>query len=398
MGQNKKMPKYKPYNKKLSWKPPARKSLFKKALHGLVGLSCLGLVGAGIGNWLLLRWSQGPALSSLSQRASSPQAPAIVSQSGGSIEPKTQTEPVIFKYERGTSLIELSESLARHGLIDHALFFYSWVRLHAPYEKFQAGTYQISPDQSPAEIAEKFQKGAIYNPLALEYTIPEGFTEEKVLRRLEALQVGTYEELKQVIQDETFLKELGISSLSAEGYLYPATYKFFRKMPTPKEALAAPIKKFFASLPENYEENVNRMGLSLQDSITFASLIEMEITLAEEMPMASEVIWRRMKQGIPLGIDASIIYGVENYDGDLKWRHLKDKANKYNTRVHKGLPPGPIGSPSVAALKAVISPTNEGHLYYVLNPEDRKRHHFSKTLAEHNKYVRKLVKSRVHQK
>lgn len=94
---------------------------------------------------------------------------------------------------------------------------------------------------------------------------------------------------------------------------------------------------------------------------------------------------------MPLGIDAAIIYGIKGWDGDLKTAHLRDRKNLYNLRLHRGLPPGPICSPSKAALQAVLSPASDGYYYYVLLPGNGSRHHFSKTLKEHNFFVKKLV-------
>ena len=108
------------------------------------------------------------------------------------------------------------------------------------------------------------------------------------------------------------------------------------------------------------------------------------------MNKISEVIWNRIKKGEPLGIDAALIYGIKNYQGDIKWKHLRDKKNKYNTRIHKGLPPGPIGAVSKVSLEAVLNPTAEGYYYYVLKAGTT-RHNFSKSLAEHNKFVKLLL-------
>ena len=87
----------------------------------------------------------------------------------------------------------------------------------------------------------------------------------------------------------------------------------------------------------------------------------------------------------------ALIYGIPDYAGDLKWAHLSDASNPYNGRIHKGLPPTPIGSPSAASLEAVLSPSNYGYYYYVLMPGGGGRHHFSKSLKEHNEHVRRLV-------
>ncbi|RME58186.1 MAG: endolytic transglycosylase MltG [Candidatus Dadabacteria bacterium] len=154
------------------------------------------------------------------------------------------------------------------------------------------------------------------------------------------------------------------------------------------------VHTFWKKIPKDYKERAEKVGLTLHKAVIVASLIELETPLNDEKPLVAEVILNRLRKGVPLAIDASIIYGLgDDFKGDLKWRHLRDKRNPYNTRVYKGLPPGPICSPSLSSLLAAVSPSNKGYLYYVLDPE-KGRHHFSKTLKEHNKYVRKLLKYR----
>ncbi len=145
---------------------------------------------------------------------------------------------------------------------------------------------------------------------------------------------------------------------------------------------------FWRELPPSYEENCKAKGLILYQCVTFASLIELETKFDDERSMISEVIWRRLKAREPLGIDAALIYGIPNYDGDIKWVHLRDRKNKYNTRIFAGLPPSPIGSPSRDSLAAVLTPTNFGYRYYVLDIQIGERHHFSKSPSEHQKICR----------
>ena len=183
---------------------------------------------------------------------------------------------------------------------------------------------------------------------------------------------------------------MNVPSSSLEGYLYPATYRF-SKIPTAQQAFEEAVSTFWKRLPESYAEQVATRGLTLNEAVTFASLIEMETPHDDERQYVSEVIWNRLKRNIALAIDASIIYGIEDFNGNLSRSHLEDKSNKYNTRVHRGLPPSPICSPSAASLKAVLEPSDEGYYYYVLDLESGSRHRFSKTLKEHNRYVKKLV-------
>ncbi|NRA65077.1 MAG: endolytic transglycosylase MltG [Pseudobacteriovorax sp.] len=291
----------------------------------------------------------------------------------------------IIHFPSGTRLDELSGTLSASGLIDDPLLFNLWVRQQKTYGQYQAGVYRFSGAITPKIIQDKIISGVSYNPIVLQFVIPEGFTLEQTLRRLVANNVGDYDELYKLSRDKAFLKSLNVKSPTLEGYLYPATYSFTAREPA-KAVLKKMVNTFWENLPKDYEKNVKKKGLSLHEAITFASLIEKETQHDDERSLVSEVIWSRLKNREPIAIDAAIIYGIEDYDGDIKWKHLRDKSNPYNTRVHKGLPPGPIGAVSAASLEAILTPTNFGYYYYVVIGGTN-RHHFSKTLKEHNKHV-----------
>lgn len=309
-------------------------------------------------------------------------------------QPRSIETPIELEIPRGSSSEVIAELLEQRSLISHRFLFKVWLRAFGHPERYQAGLYQFVDQVSPEQIDEFLRNGRVYSPVVLQFVIPEGFTLQQVLRRLEANGVGTYEELSTLAHDRKFLDDLNISNeaKSLEGYLYPATYSFIRKR-TAREVLAHMVETFWQKLPDGYIEGLKKKRLSLHKAVTFASLIEMETLHDDERPKIAEVIWSRLRNGEPLAIDAALIYGIKDYQGDIKWKHLKDRKNPYNTRVHKGLPPGPIGSVSQNSLAAVLSPTDEGFYYYVLKYNSGGRHHFSKTLKEHNQHVRRLVEA-----
>ena len=295
-------------------------------------------------------------------------------------------------FPKGTSLEGLSGRLESLGLVDSSLSYQLWVRLFGEYHRFQAGTYQFSGSVSPYGLSKKIMAGRVYRQVAVQYTIPEGFTLKKIIDRLVAQNLGSRAVFEALLSDSTFRRNLGIRGPSFEGFIYPATYKFYKR-PSPREVLSKMVETFFEKIPKDLEQKYREKGLSLREGVTFASLIELETQIESEKPMVAEVIWSRLKKKEPLGIDASLIYGIKDFDGDLTWAHLRDKKNPYNTRIHKGLPPGPIGSPALSSMLAILSPTNEGYYYYVLIGNGEKRHHFSKTLSEHNRHVKLLLKA-----
>ena len=290
------------------------------------------------------------------------------------------------------SLHSLSERLARDQFINHSFLFKVFVRLKYDYKSFQAGRYLFLAEDTPEMLAEKMLKGDTYNEVVLKITLPEGFSLSQVIERLRD---NGYDqtELERLSQDQDFLTELNLSSSSLEGYLYPSTYIFYNQKPSEKEIYTEMVKKFFSELSENYLKRLEVLGLSLEESVIIASLIEKETSLEEEKPLISEVIFNRLKMGMTLGIDASVSYGIKDFNGNLTHKDLRNNENLYNTRVHKGLPPSSICNPSKTSLEAVIKPSQEGYLYYVLKPgASQKSHQFSKSLSEHNKHVKNLLK------
>lgn len=302
------------------------------------------------------------------------------------------SEIIDVELRKGETLSHFSSELESSGVIESKLLFRIWVKLFSDYSRFQAGKYRFEDKISPAQVVDTVLRGETYTPVEFIITIPEGFTVQKVIDRAVQQGLGEQEELARLVSDKMFLKELSIPGNSLEGFLYPATYPF-STLPTPKEFFERLVATFWDRLPVNYVEAIQEKGLSLLEAVTMASLIELETSHRDERFLVAEVIWNRLERGMPLGIDAAVIYGIKGYEGDIRRVHLEDATNPYNTRIHKGLPPGPICSPSTESLEAVLNPTKEGYLYYVLDAEKlaERRHSFSKTLKRHNARVRKLL-------
>ncbi len=297
-----------------------------------------------------------------------------------------------FEFKKGTSLRELAHSLAEDGLVSSAFLYRMHVRFLDDFRKFQAGTYQFDSEAvTPKSLSEKLIKGEVYQPVIVQFSIPEGFQLKQIAARMQAHGLGTIEEILQLSHDPKFLAVLKVPSISLEGFIYPSTYSFYKKI-SAKDFFTISVKKFFESLPRDYESQIQLKKLNLLQAVTFASLIEMETKFIDEKSLVSEVIWRRLNRGDALGIDAAVIYGIVNYAGKIHTRDLKNLKNIYNTRLHKGLPPTPIGSVSISSLEAVLRPSDLGYYYYVLKPQSEGHHQFSKTLREHNDGVRVLTR------
>jgi len=133
------------------------------------------------------------------------------------------------------------------------------------------------------------------------------------------------------------------------------------------------------------------VGLDLHNVLTLASIVEKETGLARERPLIARVFLNRLRKGMKLQTDPTVIYGIEDFDGNLTRRHLREYT-PYNTYVIRGLPPGPIGNPGRAAIQAVMEPAR-GSYYYFVSKNDGS-HYFSRSLSEHNRAVNKYQKRR----
>lgn len=298
----------------------------------------------------------------------------------------------IIELKRGEGPRSLSDELYEKGVISNPALFYYWLRYRGGFSKFQSGHYAFSGSITPTLVRDKLMRGEVYRPIALSFTIPEGFTMRQLIERLAAKGLGTTGEISALLHSKNLLDEYQIEGPHAEGFLYPATYNF-ETLPNLSTVVHRILKTFFDNLPTNYETSLRSSGLTLYQAVTFASLIELETMQESEKPLVAEVIWKRLKNKEALGIDAAIIYGIKNYSGDITWEHLRDTKNPYNTRIHRGLPPTPIGSPSVSSLQAVLQPSNLGYYYYMLDASDHSRHVFSKTQTEHNRNVKRYLDS-----
>ncbi len=297
---------------------------------------------------------------------------------------ETPTDPesnatTVFRVETGESLRGVSAKLEEQGLIRHAEAF----RTYGRYRKLplQAGEFELSGSMSPRRILEVLAFG---KPILYRLSFAEGLTMREVAQAVNATGLTTAERFLEACRDRDYLLSKGISATDAEGYLFPETY-FFARIPdqNPYPILDALLERFRASvadLPQAGDpEALHRM-------VILASLVEKETAIPAERPAVAGVYANRLRLGMLLQCDPTIIYGLgENFDGNLRRSHLQDASNPYNTYVHPGLPPGPICSPGKASLQAASSPEEHEFLYFVARPDGS--HQFSRTLREHTNAV-----------
>ena len=193
---------------------------------------------------------------------------------------------------------------------------------------------------------------------------------------------------KEFYTDFAFLKESDIKNL--EGFLYPDTY-YFDKESTEKEVLSAMLKRFEQVYNDKFKEKQKEMGLTLQQVVNLASIIEKEAVVNEDRPMIASVFYNRLKIGMPLQSDATLQYAFDKRKERVMYKDLKVDS-PYNSYLNKGLPPTPICSPGVKSIEAALYPSNTDYLYFVATVGGK--NNYSKTYKEHLKHVESYKQER----
>ncbi|MGD2124770.1 MAG: endolytic transglycosylase MltG [Desulfobacteraceae bacterium] len=285
----------------------------------------------------------------------------------------------VFVVKEGLSLKEVAAELERDHLIRSKALFMFWTRLMGYSRQIKAGEYALAPHMSPMEILEKLRRGII---ITHPVTVPEGFTATQIADLLAEKGLVEKEAFLSLTKDSNILGKHGISGPSLEGYLYPDTYQFGRGISA--SAIIDVMVGHFWQVVGPYREKAEAIGMKMKEVVVLASIVEKETGRPEERPTIASVFLNRLKRGMRLESDPTVIYGLKNFNGNLRKRDL-GKRTPYNTYMIRGLPPGPIANPGLESIKAVIYPAKTKYLYFVSKNDGS--HHFSKTLSEHNRAV-----------
>jgi UPF0755 protein len=297
------------------------------------------------------------------------------------------SEPVAVTVPRGASTLEVANRLQKAGLIRNARLFAAYARLRGDGGSIKAGEYRIAPSLSAAQVLDRLKQGGPDNEFVT-VTIPEGFTLKQIAERMKE---------KGVIQDsEAFLKiaktgegltaPFDFPKAGLEGYLYPDTYRFKPNTDTLKAAQVL-LDGFTNTFYDKRRREIDQSGHSLHELVTIASLIEREAEVDGDRPRIAGVIENRLKKGMRLEIDATVIYALGRHVTRVLYRDLRIDS-PYNTYRNKGLPPGPIAAPGLASLEAALKPESHDYLFYVARPDGS--HAFARTMAEHSRNVARM--------
>ena len=301
--------------------------------------------------------------------------------------PETEESAVIVEIPKGVSTRQIAALLAEKKLIHDDIRFLLLARLIGKHARLQAGEFKLRTGQRPRDLIEELSRA---RPVAHVVTIPEGMRIEQVAEIFSKGGWGDEERFVAAANDATLIEKYKIDPAdSLEGYLFPDTYHLVKSGGNENDLIEMMVKRALEVWDK--VSAGKQSSLSRQEIFTLASIIEKESARDAERPIIAAVFHNRLKKKMRLQSDPTVIYGIEDFDGDLTRTHLKT-PNPYNTYTIPGLPPGPICSPGEKSIEAALNPAPVDYLYFV--SKNNGTHQFSKTLREHNRAVRKYQKRR----
>lgn len=284
--------------------------------------------------------------------------------------------------DKGMPARKLAERLADAGVIRYAWLFLAVRALH-PSARVQAGEYEFHGPESVWRVFDRVRRGDVYY---FELTVPEGSNIFDIAALLNQAGLVPAAEFLASAADPRMVRDLDPAAPSLEGYLFPSTYRI-NHVTTAEEL----CRQMTAEFRRHWKQLVSgAKDADPHTMVTLASMVEKETAAPDERPLIASVFFNRLQKQMRLECDPTTIYAAEleqRYRGAI---HRSDLAsqNLYNTYQHTGLPPGPIANPGVESLKAVLHPAETDYLFFVAKPGGSGEHHFSATLAQHEKAVK----------
>jgi UPF0755 protein len=304
-------------------------------------------------------------------------------------QPAAATAAVRLQVAPGSSLRGVLLSLQQQGALRHARLVELYLRLHGPTPRLQSGNYDVPPHSTAREVLDQLVSGRV----VLEaLTVVEGWTFDQLRAALDANPAVAHQWRE--LSSQQLMAALGHPDQPAEGRFFPDTYRFAAGT-SDRRILERAYERMQSELTLAWNNRAPELPLASADqALVLASIVEKETGREDERPQVAAVFVNRLRQGMRLQSDPTVIYGLgDSYDGHIHTRDLESDT-PYNTYTRAGLPPTPIALPGAAALQATLHPAASEALYFVATGDGDGRHHFSATLAEHDvalrAYLRKL--------
>jgi UPF0755 protein len=286
----------------------------------------------------------------------------------------------------GVGTRAIGDRLVAAGVIHDRVTFRAALWLSGRAKRLQAGEYRFDRPISPVDVLGKIARGEVY---VVNVTFPEGLTIADMAAIYESHGFGSAQAFVDAAANPAPIAALDPAAHDLEGYLFPETYPLPRHIAAAK-LVAQMVDRFQKVFTPALRADAAARGLTPRQAVTLASIVEKETARPEERPLVAAVYAARLRIGMPLQCDPTVIYALVKagrYDGKI---HKDDLAfdSPYNTYRYAGLPPGPIASPGKASLEAAVHPADADYLYFVSRNDGT--HVFARTLEEHNRNVQKF--------
>jgi UPF0755 protein len=297
------------------------------------------------------------------------------------------SDSAVVDIEKGTGVRAIAAELAQAGVLQS-----SWqllaVRALRPSVKLQAGEYRFAQPDSAWHVFDRIVRGDVFY---YELTIPEGSNVFDIAAEVDGLGFLRGGDFLKAARNPALIRDLAPAAPTLEGYLFPSTYHVTRHTGIPQlcRMMTGEFRRQWRLLDPPAGVEVSRV-------VTMASMVEKETAVDGERPEVASVYYNRLNLGMALDCDPTTIYAAlleGRYRGVIRRSDLAS-ANAYNTYTHAGLPPGPIGNPGVASLRAALRPADTNYLYFVARPDGSGGHQFSVDLAAHNRAVEQYRRGR----
>lgn len=287
---------------------------------------------------------------------------------------------------QNTNTAQIADLLADKGVIRSPLVFRLYARINNLDGSLKPGRYTLNTEMSVSKIIEELRKGP---PDRIQVTIPEGYTVAQIADMLDQKGITDRESFFKALsqkKDYPFLDGIDIDRWGLDGYLYPDTY-YLGSNTNADKIIDMMLLRFNQLITaHDYVNKALAKGLTLNEAVTIASMVEREARVESERARIAGVIFNRLKLGMPLQIDATVQYALGKPKENLLYKDLEINS-PYNTYKISGLPPGPIANPGWPSLQAVVEAEENEYLYYVAKPDGT--HAFARTLADHNNNIKK---------
>ena len=283
---------------------------------------------------------------------------------------------------RGATLRAVADTLASHGLIRSPRWFRVYAGLHGDDRAIRAGVYDVPAGLTTAQVVERLVSGPLATQRLIVY---EGLMLGEVAEAV-AAQIGMpADSFLAAAHDSTLRARLNVPAPTLEGYLYPSTYHV-RIGATARELVLQMVEEFSSRWRPEWNARLDSLGMSRWEAVILASIIEGEVRHDRDRPFVSSVYHNRLRAGWRLQADPTVIYAL----GRRRRLYEKDYLTRspYNTYLIDGLPPGPIGQPSAASLRAALYPARTDFFFFVARADGQ--HVFSRTLREHNRAIAEI--------